>query len=161
MKICKVSMVKVSIISMAKEFITNSEEETGEIASRLAGLISRPAVLTLEGDLGAGKTVFSRNFARSLGVEGPVSSPTFTIVQEYELESGVLYHMDLYRIGDDDEAISFGIDEYLDRKDAVCLIEWSSRLQWLLPDEVFSISIEHVSETQRKIILSDNLCELM
>lgn len=154
-------MEKVSIISMTKEIITNSEEETGEIASRLALLLPRPAVLTLEGDLGAGKTVFSRNFARSLGVVGPVSSPTFNIVQEYEVESGVLYHMDLYRIGDDDEAVSFGIDEYLGRQDAVCLIEWSSRLQWLLPKEIYGISIEHVSETQRKIILSDNLCELM
>ena len=146
---------------MSNEFITNSEEETGDFAQKVASILPRPAILTLDGDLGAGKTVFSRSFARALGVIGPVGSPTFNIVQEYSLADGVLYHMDLYRIGDDEEAIAFGIDEYLQRADAACLIEWSSRLEWLLPNEVYRINVEHVSESQRKIILSDNLRDLL
>lgn len=154
-------MGEVSIISMDNQFISSSEQQTGEFAQKIAKALPRPAILTLDGDLGAGKTVFSRSFARALGVTGPVGSPTFNIVQEYDLEDGVLYHMDLYRIGDDDEAIAFGIDEYLQRSDAACLIEWSSRLEWLLPDVVYNIKIEHVSESQRRIILSDNLRDLL
>ena len=154
-------MVKVTITLSNKEILSNSEEETASFAKAVAEVLAHPAVITLEGDLGAGKTVFSRNLAHALGVEGPISSPTFNIVQEYEIESGVLYHMDLYRISDDEEAIAFGIDEYLNREDAVCLIEWPSRLSWLLPEDLYSIQIEHVSETQRLIKLSENLQELL
>jgi tRNA threonylcarbamoyladenosine biosynthesis protein TsaE len=154
-------MEKVTIILKNYEVITSSVEETELMARRLAQHLPRPAILTLEGDLGAGKTVFSRSLAHALGVKGPVSSPTFNIVQEYELNQGVLYHMDLYRISDDDEAIAFGIDEYLQQEDAICLIEWPIRLSWLLPEDHFQITLEHVSETERKIIFSDNLRELL
>lgn len=134
------------------EKITDSEEETVELATSLAKSIKAPAVITLKGDLGAGKTVFSRGFARALGVEGPISSPTFTIVQEYDLESGILYHMDLYRINSDEEAISFGIEEFLNDENAINLIEWPQRLSWLLPETALNIEIFHVSEFQRKVV---------
>ena len=133
------------------EKITNSEAETVELAQALAKSIKAPAIVTLTGDLGAGKTVFSRGFARALGVEGPISSPTFTIVQEYELASGNLYHMDLYRISSDDEAISFGIEDFLNDKNSINLIEWPQRLEWLLPETVIAVELSHVSEFQRKI----------
>ena len=132
-------------------FISNSEEETEKLAGEIASRLPRPSVVTLTGDLGAGKTVFSRGLARSLGVTGPISSPTFTIVQEYEIEGGLLYHMDLYRISDDEEAISFGIEDYLNDSQSVCLIEWPQRLNWLLPESTFEIDIQHVSENQRQI----------
>ena len=135
------------------EKITNSEEETVELATTLARSLKFPAVVTLTGDLGAGKTVFSRGFARALGVQGPISSPTFTIVQEYEIEGGTLYHMDLYRISSDEEAISFGIEEFLNDKSAINLIEWPQRLTWLLPDSVIPVEISHVSEFQRMVKL--------
>ena len=139
------------------KIVTSSEEETLEVAARLAALLPRPAVLTLTGDLGAGKTVFSRGLARALGVQGPISSPTFTIVQEYDIAEGSLYHMDLYRIHDDDEALAFGIDEFLNDKRAVCLIEWPQRLSWLLDTEVIAVEMNHVSEFEREICLPDNL----
>lgn len=133
------------------EKITNSEEETVELARALAQSITAPAIVTLTGDLGAGKTVFSRGFARALGVEGPISSPTFTIVQEYELSTGTLYHMDLYRISSDEEAISFGIEDFLNDPNAINLIEWPQRLEWLLPENIITVEMSHVSEFQRKI----------
>lgn len=146
---------------MKSEVISNSEEETVEVARKLARFLPRPAVVLLEGDLGAGKTVFSRNLAQSLGVEGTVSSPTFNIVQEYDIDGGSLYHMDLYRLSGDDEAIAFGIDDYLDQPTSVCLIEWPSRLEWLLDGvETYRIELQHVSEFQRKILLSENLRDL-
>ncbi len=137
------------------DIITSSEEETLSLAKDFALSLPRPAVVTLSGDLGAGKTVFSRGMARALGVNGPISSPTFTIVQEYEIDSGTLYHMDLYRISNDEEAIAFGIEEFLADPSGICLIEWSQRLQWLLPDIIYQVSMNHVSETEREIILPD------
>lgn len=133
------------------EKITNSEEETVELARTLAKAVKAPAIITLTGDLGAGKTVFSRGFARALGVEGHISSPTFTIVQEYDISEGTLYHMDLYRISSDEEAISFGIEEFLNDPKAINLIEWPQRLDWLLPKTIIPVEISHVSEFQRKL----------
>lgn len=154
-------MAQDLIILMKSEIISNSEEETAAVAKKVATLLPRPAVVLLEGDLGAGKTVFSRNLAQSLGVEGTVSSPTFNIVQEYDIEEGSLYHMDLYRLSGDDEAVAFGIDDYLSQKTAICLIEWPSRLEWLLDGiETYRVEMQHMSEFQRKIVLSDNLRDL-
>jgi tRNA threonylcarbamoyladenosine biosynthesis protein TsaE len=133
--------------------ISSSEEETLKLAAQFALSLPRPAIVTLTGDLGAGKTVFSRGMARALGVKGPISSPTFTIVQEYDIDKGSLYHMDLYRISDDEEALSFGIEDFLLDQAAICLIEWPVRLSWLLPDQVFAIDLEHVSENERQITL--------
>ena len=133
------------------EKISSSEEETTELAGKFALSLPRPAVVTLTGDLGAGKTVFSRGMARALGVKGPISSPTFTIVQEYEIQDGSLYHMDLYRISDDEEALAFGIEDFLNDKQSICLIEWPQRLEWLLPEIVYHVDIQHVSETERKL----------
>ena len=133
------------------ERITQSEEETVAIAKEIAESIKAPAILTLTGDLGAGKTVFSRGFARALGVTDHISSPTFTIVQEYEIPQGTLYHMDLYRISSDEEAVSFGIEEFLNDEKSINLIEWPQRLEWLLPETVIPIEISHVSEFERKL----------
>lgn len=136
-----------------KEEISHSEDETVKAAGELAAQITFPSVVTLTGDLGAGKTVFSRGFARALGVTGPISSPTFTIVQEYDIEGGTLYHMDLYRISGDEDAIAFGIEEYLNDPQAICLIEWPQRLEWLLPENILPVEISHISEFERKIRL--------
>ena len=137
------------------EKITQSEEETVEVAKEIALAVQAPAIFTLSGDLGAGKTVFSRGFARALGVTDHISSPTFTIVQEYDIPQGTLYHMDLYRISSDEEAISFGIEEFLNDPKSINLIEWPQRLKWLLPEVVFPIEISHVSEFERKLRYPD------
>jgi tRNA threonylcarbamoyladenosine biosynthesis protein TsaE len=148
---------------MNKELISNSEEETAEFAAEIAKSTAPGTVFALVGSLGAGKSVFSRGFARGCGVKGPIPSPTFTIVQEYKIppentqvEEGLakLYHMDLYRIQDVDAGYAFGIDEYLDDETAVKLIEWPERIEEILPEDTVEINIEHIDENRRKIVVS-------
>ena len=118
------------------ETTTHSPEETERYAGEFARSLKKGSILLLYGGLGAGKTAFTRGFARGLGITEPVSSPTFTIVQEYAIPSGgMLYHMDLYRIDDPDSALAFGIDEFLEDPDAFCVIEWPERAEGLYPPE--------------------------
>jgi tRNA threonylcarbamoyladenosine biosynthesis protein TsaE len=133
-------------------FLSRSEEETEARGAALARELGPGAVVLLCGDLGAGKTVFSRGFARGLGVTEPVSSPTYTIVQEYELPTGSrLYHMDLYRIGDEHAALGFGVDEFLNEPGAISLVEWPERIRGLLPDTAVRVELRHRSESEREI----------
>ena len=139
-----------------KVIFTTSEVETEKIGEELAKKLSIPSVILLEGNLGAGKTVFARGFARGLGITEPLSSPTYTIVQEYEIPNnkGRLYHLDLYRISGVNAALGFGIDEFLCDKRAICLVEWPERIETMLPDSAIKITIEHQNETSRKITIS-------
>ena len=133
-------------------FISQSESETEEAGFRLARSLSSGNIVLLRGDLGAGKTVFSRGFARGLGITEPVSSPTYTIVQEYELADGNrLYHMDLYRISDEHAALGFGVDEFLDDPGAISLVEWPERIAGLLPDDAVRVELKHLSAEEREI----------
>ena len=119
---------------MKFEYRTNGPEETELLGCSLGKILVPGMVLAYTGDLGAGKTAFTRGFARGLGITEPVSSPTFTIVQEYVIPSGgMLYHMDLYRIDDPDSALAFGIDEFLEDVNAFCVIEWPERGEGLYP----------------------------
>ena len=133
-------------------FLSRSEAETEARGAALARELEPGSVVLLCGDLGAGKTVFSRGFARGLGVTEPVSSPTYTIVQEYELPTGNrLYHMDLYRIGDEHAALGFGVDEFLNEPGAISLVEWPERIRGLLPDTAVRVELRHRSESEREI----------
>ena len=133
-------------------FLSTSEAETEARGAALARELVPGSVVLLYGDLGAGKTVFSRGFARGLGVTEPVSSPTYTIVQEYELPTGNrLYHMDLYRISDERAALGFGVDEFLSEPGAISLVEWPERIRGLLPDTAIRVELRHRSETEREI----------
>lgn len=98
-------------------------------------------VYTLAGDLGVGKTVFTQGFAKGLGVEEHVNSPTFTIVQEYEDGRMPFYHFDVYRIGDIEEMDEIGFEEYI-AGEGVCLIEWANLIEEILPEERTEILIE-------------------
>ena len=99
--------------------LTRNEAETEAFAAALAACIAPGSVISLTGDLGAGKTVFTRGFARALGIKEAVSSPTYTIIQEYKTPDGRdFFHLDLYRISDEDSALGFGVDEYLDDPEA-------------------------------------------
>lgn len=119
---------------------THSQEETYNIALKLANTLTGGEVITLDGDLGAGKTVFSKGIAKGLGIEEPVTSPTFIIMQEY-LEGRIpLYHFDVYRIEDPFELEAIGGDEYL-RGDGVCLVEWSVQIEDLIPEDAIRINI--------------------
>ena len=120
---------------------TRSPEETYELGRKI-GLQARPGqVYTLTGDLGVGKTVFTQGVAAGLGITGPVSSPTFTIVQVYEEGRLPFYHFDVYRIGDIEEMEEIGYDDYFFGK-GICLIEWAELIEEILPDDRISITIE-------------------
>ena len=133
-------------------FVSHSEAETERFAAEFAAKLPRGAVLALHGDLGAGKTVFARGLARGLGVTGAVSSPTYTIVQEYDLAGGGhLYHLDLYRISDERAALGFGVDEFLDDPRSITLLEWPERIAGLLPPETIHLHLAHRSPRTRTI----------
>lgn len=142
-------------MNIERIIITRSEQETEAFASAFARKLAPGTILALSGDLGAGKTVFSRGFARGLGITEPVSSPTYTIVQEYPLpgRSGMLYHLDLYRIENSASALAFGVDEFFDDPESMVLVEWPERIADILPDSAQRIEIRHLSDTERGIIL--------
>lgn len=127
---------------------TTSPEETMELAQRLGERVWAGAVLTLEGDLGAGKTHFTKGIAKGLEVKKIVSSPTFTIIKEYKGRLP-LYHMDVYRVCDGDEDLGF--DEYF-YGEGVSVIEWASLIKEQLPSERLEVEITHQGEFGRKIV---------
>lgn len=139
-------------MSIESKIISRSEAETEAFAEKLAGTLPPGTVLTLDGDLGAGKTVFSRGFARGLKITEPVSSPTYTIIQEYSLPAGgMLYHLDLYRISNSASALAFGVDEFLDDPESYALIEWPERIADILPPDRIQVRIRHLSDCEREI----------
>lgn len=120
---------------------TINAEETFKLGVKI-GEQARPGeIYTLNGDLGVGKTVFTQGVARGLGIEEPVNSPTFTIVQVYEEGKMPFYHFDVYRIGDIEEMEEIGYDDYF-FGNGVCLIEWAELIQELLPKQIISVTIE-------------------
>ncbi|MBQ9089144.1 MAG: tRNA (adenosine(37)-N6)-threonylcarbamoyltransferase complex ATPase subunit type 1 TsaE [Lentisphaeria bacterium] len=128
------------------------ENDTEKIGADVANKCSPGTVVILDGDLGAGKTVFSRGFARALGIDEPVSSPTYTIVQEYELpERGRLYHLDLYRISGVSAALAFGVDEFLNDPSSYALVEWPERIEGILPEDAVKVRLKHAGEGKREI----------
>ena len=118
-----------------------SPEETFGIGVQLAREARPGHIYTLEGDLGVGKTIFTKGMAKGLGIEEPVTSPTFTILQEYESGRLPLYHFDVYRIGDPEEMDEIGYEDYFYGQ-GICLIEWAGLIRELIPDEAVRISIE-------------------
>lgn len=120
---------------------TRSPEETFRLGRKL-GEAARPGqVFTLTGDLGTGKTVFTQGFTKGLGVEEPVNSPTFTIVQVYDEGRLPLYHFDVYRIGDVEEMEEVGFEDYV-MGDGVSLIEWAELISEILPEKRTAVRIE-------------------
>lgn len=141
--------------NFTEKIISSSEKETENFACRLAESLPVGTLVTLQGDLGAGKTVFARGFARGLGITEPVSSPTYTIVQEYNLpRGGRLYHLDLYRISSADSALAFGVDEFFDDCNAFKLVEWPERAGELIPENAVRITITHLNENEREISMA-------
>ena len=116
---------------------TNSEKETFELGKNLGEQAKAGQIFCLNGDLGVGKTVFTQGFAKGLGIEENVNSPTFTIIQVYEEGRIPLYHFDVYRIGNPEEMYEIGYEEYF-FGEGVCLIEWSK----LIPEEAINIEID-------------------
>ena len=120
---------------------TRSPEETFQVGKSLGEKAYPGQVITLTGDLGVGKTVFTQGLAKGLGIEEPVNSPTFTIVQVYEGGRLPFYHFDVYRIGDIEEMEEIGYDDYFFGQ-GICLIEWAELIEEFLPEKRIEVTIE-------------------
>ena len=115
--------------------------DTYELGEKIGQMAKPGMVISLTGDLGVGKTVFTQGLAKGLGIEEPVNSPTFTIVQVYEEGRIPLYHFDVYRIGDIEEMDEIGYEDYF-YGEGVCLIEWADLIREILPEQMCRVTIE-------------------
>ena len=131
------------------EYITKSPSETEAVGAALARVLQPGAIIAYRGDLGAGKTAFTRGLAKGLGVKENVTSPTFTIVNEYLSGSMPLFHFDMYRLGSEDELFDIGWEDYLERG-GVCAVEWSENV-WGAMEDAIVITISRLDEDTRKI----------
>ena len=130
-------------------FVTHSPAETERLGEKLAEKLTPGAVLAYRGELGAGKTAFTRGLARGLGYTDPVTSPTYTIVNEYLGGRLPLYHFDMYRLSSAEDLWDIGWEDYLDRG-GVCAVEWSENVAEALPDAI-TVTIRKVDDTTRQI----------
>jgi len=138
-----------------KKYHSNFEQKTEQIATEIAMSTKFGTVIALHGNLGAGKTVFARGFARGLGIKDIVCSPTFTLVKEYSMpDRKWLFHLDLYRIADAESALSFGIEEYMNNENAITLIEWPERITGILKPGTIFVHIERINDHERNIKIS-------
>ena len=133
------------------EFITHSPEETEEIGAKLGKLLSPGTILAYEGDLGAGKTAFTRGLARGLGATDMVTSPTYTIVNEYLSGRLPLFHFDMYRLASSDDLWDIGWEDYLERG-GVCAVEWSENVDDAMENAIL-VTIEKTGEDSRRITI--------
>lgn len=141
---------------MELKFTSKSEELTKEIAKKYAMSIKSPCVISLVGDLGAGKTTFAKGFAQGLGITDTITSPTFTIMNEYQGTKFPLYHFDMYRLTSKEEAINCGFEDYFDltKLKGIVLVEWAENVNGLLPALHIEIKFTKVDDTSREISVS-------
>ncbi len=147
---------------MEYRITTHSEQETIELAENFESEKFPNMVICLIGDLGSGKTVFAKGFAKALGIEEAITSPTFTIVKEYDTGEAPLFHMDVYRLDEGNVEISF--DEYFVKK-GVTIIEWADLIRDELPEERLEINIRIIDEDTRLLVIKpfgktyEDICE--
>ncbi len=138
--------------------ISNSPKETQKIAADLARKIiktKRGAIIALEGELGAGKTVFVKGFAKALGIKSKIKSPTFVLMKKYQVPRGTLnlFHLDCYRIRDHKDLKIPELKEILETSHNIVLIEWAERIKKILPQKRIKIHIDHINKNTRKITI--------
>ena len=139
-----------------KEYVSNSTEETFAIAKEIALSLKAPCIILLDGDLGAGKTHFVKGFIKALGNDDLVTSPTFTIMNEYYVKNMPIYHFDMYRLSSMDEAIAVGFEQYFDlnQLQGFSLVEWPQNVEGLFPKNVVKINILKTDkENERRIVI--------
>ena len=136
------------------DLISHSEAQTRQIGARLGGLLRGGDVVCLAGELGAGKTCFAQGIGQGLGIEGPITSPSFTLINEYRQERARLpfYHVDLYRLGEAKEVLTLGLEEYF-YGEGVCVVEWADRAPETLPAEHLWIELRYIVETKRGLLM--------
>ena len=137
------------------KYLSHSEDETQKIGYEVAEKIKKGDVISLTGSLGAGKTVFAKGFAKQLGIEEAIVSPTFTLVQEYDGREK-MYHLDLYRLSGEDEFESMGGEDFL-YSDGVTLIEWSEKIESMLPDDTIYVKITINEDLTRTIEITGGI----
>ena len=141
---------------MEIKITSQSEEITKQIAKKYAQSIKSPCFISLVGDLGAGKTTFTKGFAEGLGITDTITSPTFTIMNEYQGTTFPLYHFDMYRLSGKEEAINCGFEEYFDltKLKGIVLVEWAENCEGILPALHIEIKFKKIDETTREISIS-------
>ncbi len=140
---------------IAKEYIINGIDELDEVAKFISKLESKYNLFYLKGNLGAGKTTLIQKIAVILGSPDQVVSPSFALVNIYNSSQGEIYHIDLYRLEDIEEAIDLGIEDYLYNSN-YCFVEWPELIENISPEEYFEINIEILDDFKRKIIILKN-----
>lgn len=141
------------------EYTSSSPEETEELGRRLGRCLVPGSVVAYTGDLGAGKTAFTRGLARGLGIGERITSPTFTIVNEYEGGRLPLFHFDMYRLGSSEELFDIGWEDYLARG-GVCAVEWSENVSDALDPDTIRVDIRRGETENQRVITLENAPEL-
>lgn len=136
--------------------ITSSANETMEFAKEFAKTIKAPKIIVLSGDLGAGKTTFTKGFAEGLGVSEIITSPTFTLLNEYSGKER-MYHFDMYRLSSKEEAYELGFEDYFKKNDGIVLVEWAENVEGLFSPPYTKITIEKISDNEREIKIEEEL----
>ncbi len=137
------------------EFVAENLEDTRAFASQFASHLNRGDRVLLTGDLGAGKTTFVKAVAKELGYTGLVTSPTFTLLNEYS-GSMPIYHFDMYRLKSSSEAVESGLDEVLKNNDGVCFVEWPQKVAGILPEKYIMLDITILGDNARKFRVVDS-----
>lgn len=136
---------------MNYKYVSKSDNDTIELAENIESEKFPNMVICLDGELGSGKTVFTKGFARALGIDDNITSPTFNLIKEYNSGELPLYHMDVYRLNSDDNTT--GLTEYFE-KGGICLIEWSEIINDSLPEERLEIRFKIVNENSRVLVIT-------
>lgn len=144
---------------MKQTSVTNSPEQTQQIAKQIANRVKNGGIVCLYGDLGSGKTTFTQGFAKALGITQSVNSPTFLVVRTYTVDSNVLvnqkfYHIDLYRLETENELRDIGLSEIIADNNNIVVIEWSEKLGSFLPKQRIDVHLTYQNETDRSIAIT-------
>lgn len=140
-----------------QKIIIKSEQETKNLGKKIAKKLKGGEIITLIGDLGSGKTVLTKGIAEGLGITGPITSPTFLLMKEYNAKGKnfSLCHFDFYRAKDEKDALGIGIEECLENPKKVCVIEWAERIEKILPKKRLEIKFKYINENKREIIFNN------
>ncbi|HYN88046.1 MAG TPA: tRNA (adenosine(37)-N6)-threonylcarbamoyltransferase complex ATPase subunit type 1 TsaE [Ardenticatenaceae bacterium] len=141
-------------VASTLDIMSHSPDHTRQVGRRLARWLQAGDVILLSGRLGSGKTHLAQGIGAGLGIEESIRSPTFTLINEYDSGRLPFYHVDLYRLHGEREAATIGLEEFFQAGDGVVVVEWPEQAAALLPSEALSVSLSHVADNQRAIVLS-------
>lgn len=142
----------IVVNKIQKELIVNSLDELDDVAHELLNFIGKNKVILFEGEMGSGKTTFIKQFCKKIGVIDEAVSPTYSIINEYKTKTGEsVYHIDLYRLKNEEEIIHIGLEDYI-KNDYYCLVEWPSKADFIFTDREVRVSIEVLKNNRRKFI---------